>query len=729
MYYFKLKGVTCSSCVGKIEKAVYHIDGVESVSVNLLTEELMVDGMENVSPQAICQVVSELGYRAELKNLVFSKEDRSFNREAVQLIVIIGLMLGVVYLTMGEMLSLPGVGRLDHLQNGMLQCLLTVLIIVWNKEMYQIGIKAIKDRALNMSSLIVMGSGFAFLYSVYGLILGLYQGFLVMGNLYFETVAVILGFVHLGKFIETLSKRKAISGIKQLSQSVVKKVSLVDGEKERLVHVSSLIKGDLVRIKPGGKIPADGYVVEGSTSVDESFLTGESLPVIKYPKDKVYATSLNHQGTVVMRVEKTGDETFFAQIVAAVNTAQMSKPSIQRFVDKLSAIFIPFTLVLGVLTFLFWWMLMRESFSFSLERLIGVLVIACPCALGLATPTAIFIGTTRATQHGILYKNSEVIEKLKQLDTLIFDKTGTITEGKPQLIKEVIYGDKEDILSDVYAVERLSEHPLSHFLENSGYDFIERPVSEFQNLPGQGISAKVNHHHIIIGNETLMAHHGVDYSLAKSLVKEQEMIGSTAIYVAKNKVLSALFFLQDAIKTDSKETISRLQKRGYHVVLASGDSSSVAQHVAQTVGISEAYGQLSPEDKQALVTRLQTQGHCVAVIGDGINDAPALAQADFGVAMGSSADLALESADLILLGKELTKLNQAFGLSQKMLRLIKENLFWAFFYNLIAIPFAMGVPYLFGGPLLNPMIGAMMMSLSSVSVLLNSLRLYRMKLA
>ena len=583
----------------------------------------------------------------------------------------------------------------------------------------------------NMDSLVALATTAAFVYSLYGV----YH--IILGHshhahmLYFESVAVILTLITLGKYFETLSKGRTSDAIQKLVKLSAKEATVIRDGVEQAVAIEDVRVGDLILVKPGEKIPVDGSVVSGHSAIDESMLTGESIPVEKATEDKVYGASINGQGALTIRAEKVGDETLLAQIIKLVEDAQQTKAPIAKIADKVAGVFVPTVIVIALVTFIFWYLIMGQTFVFALQVAIAVLVIACPCALGLATPTAIMVGTGRGAENGILYKRGDTLENAHHLDTIVFDKTGTITQGKPQVVDILAYqGDKDKLLAQVASIEKLSEHPLSQaIVEKASADKLAlTEVTQFKSLTGFGLQADIDGQTVYVGNRKLMEKNQVDLTASQEAVLAATQKGQTPIYISANAQLLGLITVADLLKADSKETVAKLQEKGIDVVMLTGDNSKTAQAIAKQAGIKNVISEVLPDQKSQAIQDLQSQGKMVAMVGDGINDAPALAVADIGIAVGSGTDIAIESADIILMKPEISDVLKALSISRLTIKIIKENLFWAFIYNILAIPVAMGVLYLFGGPLLNPMIAGLAMGFSSVSVVLNALRLKYIKL-
>lgn len=622
---------------------------------------------------------------------------------------------------------MPDKGPLNY---GMIQLLLTLPVMYFGRIFYQNGFKALFKRHPNMDSLVAIATTAAFIYSLYGLYEILQGDIHYAHQLYFESVAVILTLITLGKYFEILSKGRTSASIEKLLTLSAKEARVIKDGEDYMVPLDKVKIGETILVKPGEKIPLDGHVVAGESSIDESMLTGESIPVEKKVGSKVYGASINGQGSLTIFVEKEAGGSLLSQIINLVEAAQTSKAPIANLADKVSGVFVPFVIVIAILSGLSWYLILGQSFAFSLKIMIAVLVIACPCALGLATPTAIMVASGKAAENGILFKGGEVLEKAHHIDTIVFDKTGTLTKGKPEVVAIKTYGgDKEEFLGQVASVEKLSNHPLSQTIVNKAKEkeLPLREVMAFKNILGYGLSATINGKTMLVGNANLMTKNDVNLDLAKADIEIAQEEAQTVVYVSENGVLSGLITLTDQLKTDSQETVKQLQRLGFNLVLLTGDNKASADAIAQKLGITTVVSEVLPDQKANVILELKEKGGQIAMVGDGINDAPALASSDVGISMSSGTDIAIESADIVLMKPELTDLLKAMTISKQTIQIIKENLFWAFFYNVLAIPVAMGVLHLFGGPLLNPMLAGLAMAFSSVSVVLNALRLKVLK--
>lgn len=748
---FDVEGMSCASCATTIEKATATLDGVKKSNVNFAKETLAITYDPSITkPNDVVEAVEKAGYQAKLINeqkeeTVADETKKRNERKNEQIKKVwnkflssLCFIIPLIYIDMGQMIGLPVPSILDaNVHPIILACiefLLAFPVLIIGRDFYSRGFKALAVGHPNMDSLVALGTAVAFIYSVWNTVLIMLGNVQYVHNLYYESAAMILVLITLGNYFEARSTGKTGDAISKLLNLVPKKALVKRGNKFEECLVSDLKVGDLVQVKPGEKIPIDGIVVEGKTNVDESMITGESLPVTKKISDDVIGGSLNQNGAIVMKVTKVGNDTMLSQMVKLVESAQDSKAPIAKIADKVAGIFVPTVITLAVIAFLVWKIFGHVSWGFAMIILISVLVIACPCALGLATPTAIMVGTGKGAENGILIKNGEALEKTKQIRTIIFDKTGTLTTGKPvvtDVFVDAKYYNEQQMMLIVKALESQSEHPLAkaimtYELENR----VSLPnVTNFEALSGFGIKANVAGQEYFFGNKALMEKQNLELSQKlEERSKELADVGKTPMFLADSKEIIGLIAVADTIKETSKEAIEKLQKMGIDVVMVTGDNKRTAKAIADKLGITHVLSEVIPAQKAQKVKELQdaTDGY-VAMVGDGINDAPALAQADVGLAIGSGTDIAIESADVVLMNSDIADVVTAIKLSKATMKNIKENLFWAFAYNVLGIPVAMGVLYLFGGPLLNPMIAGAAMSLSSVCVVLNALRLRRFK--
>ena len=741
---YKLSGMTCAACAMTVEMAVKDLETVEDVSVNLATERLSLLPKAGFDSQQVLDAVAEAGYQAEEKG---KDKPSDVSEEAVikaqklqkkkqQLLILLLTALPLLYISMGSMVGLPLPSFLDHMKHPLvfvLSQLLLTLPAVWiGRGFYQRGFRNLIKRHPNMDSLIAVGTSAAFFYSLYSVSQVFLGHHAFVHQLYFESVAVIIALVLLGKYLESSAKGRTSQAIQSLLELVPSQATVIRYGEAVTIDTEDIRVGDIIRIKPGERMPVDGLVTEGQTFVDESMMTGESVPIEKKVGDTITSATINQNGSIDYQASRVGSDTTLAQIVRLVEEAQGSKAPIAALADKISLYFVPIVLSLATLSALGWYFLAGESLSFSLSIFIAVLVIACPCALGLATPTAIMVGTGKGAENGILIKSGQALEAAYQLDTIVLDKTGTITVGKPSLTDLLPLSDfnRSDLLQLIASAEQHSEHPLAQAIleaaEEEGLDLL--PVSHFEAIVGRGLSAQVEGKQLLVGNESLMKEKNIDSSAFQEQLLELSKEGKTAMFVAVDGQLASILAVADEMKSSSLSAVQELQSMGLEVIMLTGDREETATAIAQKAGIQKVIAGVLPDGKATAIKNLQEAGKKLAMVGDGINDAPALVQADVGIAIGSGADVAIESADVVLMHSDLQDVVKAIKLSQATIRNIKENLFWAFAYNTLGIPIAMGLLHLFGGPLLNPMLAGLAMSLSSVSVVVNALRLGRFKM-
>ena len=741
---YKLSGMTCAACAMTVEMAVKDLETVEDVSVNLATERLSLLPKAGFDSQQVLDAVAEAGYQAEEKGKDrpsdVSEEAaikaQELERKKQQLLILLTTALPLLYISMGSMVGLPLPSFLDHMKHPLvfvLSQLLLTLPAVWiGRGFYQRGFRNLIKRHPNMDSLIAVGTSAAFLYSLYSVSQVFLGHHAFVHQLYFESVAVIIALVLLGKYLESSAKGKTSQAIQSLLELVPSQATVIRYGEAVTIDTEDIRVGDIIRIKPGERMPVDGLVMEGQTFVDESMMTGESVPIEKKVSDTITSATINQNGSIDYQATRVGSDTTLAQIVRLVEEAQGSKAPIAALADKISLYFVPIVLSLATLSALGWYFLAGESLSFSLSIFIAVLVIACPCALGLATPTAIMVGTGKGAENGILIKSGQALEAAYQLDTIVLDKTGTITVGKPSLtdLLPLSAFNRSDLLQLIASAEQHSEHPLAQaILEAAQQEELDLlPVSYFEAIVGRGLSAQVEGKHLLVGNESLMKEKHIDSSAFQEQLLELSKEGKTAMFVAIDGQLTGILAVADEMKSSSLKAVQELQSMGLEVIMLTGDREETATAIAQKAGIQKVIAGVLPDGKATAIKDLQEAGKKLAMVGDGINDAPALVQADVGIAIGSGADVAIESADVVLMHSDLQDVVKAIKLSQATIRNIKENLFWAFAYNTLGIPIAMGLLHLFGGPLLNPMLAGLAMSLSSVSVVANALRLGRFKL-
>ena len=738
-----IEGMSCASCAMTIENAVSKIPGVDKTSVNLATEIMTVEANDSVTHEAIAKVVDGVGYSARPRGKSVEEELEEKNekkeahlREMKRNLTISAIFtVPLLFIAMADMVGIPMPAFLSPMQSPVSYALIQlalVLPIVWiGRRFFVDGFKALSKGHPNMDSLVALGTSAAFLYSLYGTYHVLEGHAHFAMNLYYESAGVILTLITLGKYFEDVSKGKTSMAIQTLVGLAPKMATVLRDGQEVEVPVEEVQVGDLIRVKPGEKVPVDGIVTEGNSTVDESMLTGESIPVSKAVGDEVIGASLNKTGSFILKATKIGKDTALSQIIQLVEQAQGSKAPIAKLADKVSGVFVPIVIVLALVSGLAWYFLGQESWVFALTITISVLVIACPCALGLATPTAIMVGTGKGAENGILLKSGEALEEANHVNMVVFDKTGTITNGTP-VVTDVVTADNTDadaLIRLAASLEVASEHPLGEAIvakaKEQGAAFEE--VTNFEAIPGFGIKGHVGETLVFLGNEKWMRENGLANVEMNDKANHFAEQGKTPLYIGYNDAVQGLIVVADTVKESSARAIQTLHEMGIQVAMMTGDHERTAQAIAAEVGIDRVFSEVLPQDKANYVSKLQEEGYIVAMVGDGINDAPALAQAQVGIAIGTGTDVAIESADAVLMKSDLMDVPAMLKLSRATIRNIKENLFWAFAYNVIGIPFAMGVLHLFGGPLLNPMIAGAAMSFSSVSVVLNALRLKRWK--
>ena len=768
---FDIQGMTCSSCSSHVEKAVNKLDGIKCVNVNFLSNNMIVEYDEkSLNSEKIERAVIDAGYGASLvsdikKNNKSTKEDKMKNRLIISIIFLIPLM----YIAMNHMLydwfKIPIPEIIKNLFHGssnaiifaVTQFLLLLPIIYVNRNYFIIGFNRLFKRTPNMDSLIAIGSSAATIYGIFAIYMigyGLGHNNIDIVNrysmdIYFESAGTILTLITVGKYLETKSKGKTSEAISKLINLAPKTAIVIRDEKEIQVELEEIVKGDTIAIKPGASIPVDGVILNGNSSVDESSITGESMPVYKNPGDNVISGTINKNGYFRMKATKVGDDTTLSQIIKLVEEASNSKAPIAKIADKVSSVFVPTVIIISIITAIIW-IILGQSFEFALTTAIAVLVISCPCALGLATPVAIMVGTGKGAENGILIKSAESLELLHSIDTIVLDKTGTITEGKPKVIdiitsqnllgntsnlnssrvkvvSNVNYTNKleNNLLKIAGSLEKNSEHPLAEaILEKVNENNIELlEVTDFLSVSGRGVQGKIDGVNYIGGNLAFMKENNIELEVVKNQTEKLAKEGKTLLYFAKGNNLIGIITVADRVKTTSKQAIEELKNKNLEVIMLTGDNKLAAETIGKSVGINNIISDVLPQDKEKEVSKLQAQGKKVAFVGDGINDSPALVKSDVGLAIGSGTDIAIESADIVLMKDDLLDVDTAISLSKAVIRNIKMNLFWAFIYNIIGIPVAAGVFYLKFGLKLNPMIGAAAMSLSSVCVVTNALRL------
>ena len=746
----KIDGISCQACVAKIERKLSRTDGVEKALVNISNNMADIEYDEKeIKASEIMKIIEKLGYTPKRREDLKDKEEalraeKKLKSELTKSKIAIVLSLILMYISMSHMFGLPVphiIYPVDHIFNYVaIQFIIVVTVMIIGKRFYKVGFRQLFMLSPNMDSLVAVGTSSAFIYSLYiSYKIFADNNIHLMHSLYYESAAMIIAFVMLGKYLETLSKGKASAAIKKLVNFQAKKANIIRNGEIVEIDINEVSKGDIVFIKPGEKIPVDGTIIEGHSTIDEAMITGESIPVEKLENDKVYSGSINKDGALKVVVNATEGETLISKIAKLVEDAQMTKAPIARLADKVSLIFVPTVIFIAIFAALLWWFLIKYNvvsvsqnhFEFVLTIFISILIIACPCSLGLATPTAIMVGTGKGAELGILIKSGEALEKLNEIDTIVFDKTGTLTEGTPKVIDIVSIGNalsKDEILKIVASMEVNSEHPLGKAVYDEAkeknvelYD-----VKKFLSISGRGVIGEIEEKKYLLGNKKLLLENGIN-NLYEEEIHRYELEGKTTILLADEEKLIAFITLADVVRNESIKLIEKLKKENIKTYMLTGDNERTAKVIAKKLGIDDVIAEVSPEDKYKKVKALQEQGRKVVMVGDGVNDSPALAQADVGMAIGSGTDIAIESADIVLMSKDIETILTAIRLSKATIKNIKENLFWAFFYNSCGIPIAGGLLYLFTGHLLNPMLAGLAMGLSSVSVVTNASRLKRFK--
>jgi len=745
---FDVRGMTCSACVANVEKSVGKLDGVKAVQVSLLTNSMTVDFDEVVlSNEKISQAVEHAGYQAvsrdaALKNRQAKSDTDNSVIEQKEMKkrwwASFAFLVPLLYLSMGYMMEwpLPGVfsGRENAIVFALTLFLLTLPIVIVNKKYFVVGFRTLFHGAPNMDSLIAIGSSAAILYGVFALFgIGYAMGhndaakaMAFTHDLYFESGAAILTLITLGKYLEARSKSRTTDAITRLVNLTPKTAFVLKGGEETEIPAEEIVRGDVVVIRSGQMVPVDGVVLAGSGELDESALTGESIPVFRDQGQTVLSASINKSGYFTFEATRVGDDTTLAQMIRLVEDAASSKAPIARLADKISAIFVPMVIGIAVLSTLAW-VFMGYPFGFALSVGIAVLVISCPCALGLATPVAIMVGTGKGAEYGILFKSAEAMETAHRVDTVVFDKTGTLTEGKPR-VTDIITVDgvsEKELLEMAFSIEKPSEHSLAGAIvaEAEKRNLTAVPVSGFKTVLGKGIIAFIGNDKCIAGNIAFLRENNIGTEVVAETVDKLAMQGKTPLFIARNGAVAGVIAVADVLKANSASVVKELALMGKELIMLTGDHRATAAYVGSQCGITRTIAEVLPADKERVITGLQKEGKKVAMVGDGINDAPALARADVGIAIGSGTDVAIESADVVLMNGHLSGIVTLFQLSKAVIRNIKQNLFWAFFYNIIGIPLAAGAFYLSFGLKMNPMFAAAAMSFSSVTVVLNALRL------
>lgn len=729
-----ISGMHCVSCAANIEAALKKSIGVLSARINFASEKAHIEYEPvRINEQGLISIIEKLGYRAQLQKDYWDRE-KELNKVTRNLkrrfIVSIVLSFFLMYIAMGSHIGLP-VHKIFIAHMALWQFVLSTGALFCGYQFFTRGAAALMiNHRANMDTLVALGVGSAYLYSLFvSLRIWLGNKNFSMHNLYYEVAAFLISFILLGKYLESLTKRRTQEAIKKLMSLSPKQANVIRQGLQNRIPIEQLVIGDIIIVKPGEKIPVDGRVIEGHSSVDESMITGESIPVEKSINDAVIGGTINKSGSFKFKAVKIGKETALAQIIKIVEEAQGSKAPIQEIADKIAGIFVPLVFIIACVSF-FTWILLGQSFVFALNVFIAVLIIACPCSLGLATPTAVMVGTGKAAECGIIIKNAASLEIAYQVNTVIFDKTGTLTEGKPKLTDVVNYiSDKNKVLQISASLENKSEHPLAEAIleaaKINGVILLE--VKDFESLSGKGIKAKIEDSEVLFGNRRLMQDKKIDMAVLEPDLEKLERQGKTVMVLTRDSKVIGLIAVRDNLKDFSRRAVDKLRKMGKEIIMISGDNQKTADVVAKEAGIDKVFAQVLPQDKLNEIKRLQGQGLKVAFVGDGVNDAPALAQADLGIAIGAGTDVAKESGDIILIKDDLRDVAIAIDLSGYAMRKIKQNLFWAFFYNFIGIPVAAGVLYPFTGFLLNPLIAGLAMALSSVSVVINSLIMRKYK--
>ena len=726
---FALEGLQCAGCVSTVEKVVRDLPGVKEANVNLATEKMMVQfNPKEADVQKIMETVSLAGYQAILINdeedvleKTAIKKEKQLQSLKVRAWVSGVFAIVLLYIAMGEMIGLPLPQILQPMEHPIVFSvtqLILVTPILWVGRSYFVnGFKALIRKHPNMDSLVALGTSAAILYSVWSTIRILAGEYHYVMHLYVESAAVILAFITVGKYFETLTKGRTSQAIQSLVALSPKVATVIRDGKEVEVPVEELQVGEVVFVRPGEKIPVDGVILSGESFVDESMITGESVPVFKKEGSKVVGATLNTTGSFQVEVSQVGKDTTLSQIIRLVEEAQGSKAPIAAIADRVAGIFVPIVMGLSLLAGLYWGLIGGESFEFVVTVMISVLVIACPCALGLATPTAIMVGTGFGAKRGILIKSSAALEEAGHVGVVLLDKTGTITNGKPKVVDIQVFNDysKEEVLKVAASIEKHSEHPLGKAIveEAEKQEFDILPIEQFQSISGMGIQGIVDGKEVLLGNHLLLQNQGIAVDEFNAVIDGVASKGQTAMFVVIQKQVAGIIVVADTIKATSKEAIQQMKALGLQVRMVTGDHEKTAKAIANEVGIETVYSQVLPNEKASVVEQLLEEGYQVAMVGDGINDAPALAKATVGIAIGSGVDVAIETADMVMMQDDLRLVAKTIQLSKMTMMTIKENLFWAFIYNVIGIPVAMGVLHFFGGPLLSPMIAGAAMSFSS----------------
>ncbi|MDU3086887.1 MAG: heavy metal translocating P-type ATPase [Peptoniphilus harei] len=742
---FDVSGMTCSACVANVTKAVEKLDGVTDANVNLMTNSMKVNFDENiVDDEKIIGAVEKIGYGASPAGEKTKSEDKPLDdREKAlkhRLISSIIFMLILMYIAMGPMIHLPTPGIFHGREGAIIfafsQFLLALPVVYINRDFYISGFKGLKNRAPNMDSLVAIGSLAALVYGIFAIYMMAYgfgQGDMELvdayrHNLYFESSAMILTLITVGKYLEEKSKNKTRSSLANLMDLAPKMATVIEDGEEVVKNIEDVRVGDILLVRPGESVAVDGKVIEGASSLDESAVTGESIPVQKSVGDRVISASINTTGSFKFKAEKVGEDTTISQIIKLVDEANQSKAPIAKLADEIAGVFVPAVLIIAALTFGVW-MALGYGFENALNFAISVLVISCPCALGLATPVSIMVATGKSADFGLLFKNAEVLENLHKIDVIVMDKTGTITEGKPILTDIVTDLDEENFLKIAGSIEKNSQHPLASAIINYAQenDIDLEEITNFNSVSGRGLNGEIAGNKYLAGNLEYMLEEKIDPKDFQAKAEELAGEGKTSMYFANESEVLGIISVKDLPKESSKDAIKLLRDMGKKIIMLTGDNEKTAEAIADEIGVDETLAGLLPQDKNKEIDRIQKSGKKVLMIGDGINDAPSLAKADIGMAIGHGTDVAIESSDVVLMRSDLLDVVSALELSKATIKNIKQNLFWAFFYNTIGIPLAAGLLFPAFGIKLSPMFAALAMSLSSVFVVNNALRLRRFK--
>ena len=754
-HIYKIKGMHCASCASIIEREFKKTDGVKSVEVNYGTESANIEYDENkLNANKLSQKIKPLGYEILMDHKEGGEHDHMMNmakeeklKELNELkkkvwigipLAIISVIFMVVEILIDQAKVLPEIPEIvETFMHHLMPVMATYVLFVIGRQ-FLLGVwRFIRFGKANMDTLVGIGTLTAFLYSFFvSAFENVLAPYLNTEIAYYDVTIVVIVFITLGKYLEARSKIKTGDAIEKLLELQAKTALVIRDGKEIEIPIENVVHGDKIIVKPGGKIPVDGVVIDGKSNVDESMMTGEPIPITKNVGDKLVAGTINKNGVLTFKATGVGSETLLAHIIKMVETAQGSKAPIQKLADQISAVFVPIVLIISVVALILWLVVgsqflpFSQALTFGLICFVGVLVIACPCALGLATPTAIIVGVGKGASNGMLIKNAEILEKLHKVDTIVVDKTGTITKGKPEIIKMINLSKESDkrILEILASLEKSSGHPLADAItdEATKKGITMHKISDFENIEGKGIKGKLNGKEYFAGSKKLLLDMKIKYD--EKAYKDLEKLGSTIIALFDNKELLALLAVGDSLKDEAKQAIKELHKMGVKIIMATGDHKDAAEKIAKEAGIDEFIAEVMPQDKLDKIVDLQKQGHIVAMAGDGVNDAPALAKADIGIAMGNGTDVAIESSDVTILNGDISKLAKTIKLSKLTMLTIKQNLFWAFIYNIIGIPIASGALYPVFGLLLNPVFAGLAMAFSSVSVVTNSLRLKFKKL-